>query len=337
MEDSLLVRYLTHECSDAEADEIQQWVAASPENWQVLERYQRLWRSTPTEPGWDVEAALVAVEAKLRERPPIMLVAMGADTLAARHARRWRVFVKLAAAVSFVAAGIVITDVARSGPPSTVEVAMRTSTTPRGQRAVFRLPDGTDVMLGPESSLRYPENFGRGAREVALTGEASFTVSHDSRRPFTVRAGGMVAIDLGTEFMVTAYPRATDAYVAVRAGRVALRATGAAEHAERILEAGELGRLGPGGEVTVERADTTAQFAWTHGELVLPGIPLRDAAVWLARWYDVEVRLASPEIGTRRLEASFGDEPVADVFQLIAASLRLRVERTGRTYTFQAH
>jgi len=51
----------------------------------------------------------------------------------------------------------------------------------------------------------------------------------------------------------------------------------------------------------------------------------------LARWYDVDIRLGDSSIGARRLTATFRDQPVSVVLDLVGLSLGLRVERTGRT------
>jgi transmembrane sensor len=337
MEHPLLARYLAGECSETEVDEVRGWIAASPDNCRAFEQFQMLWRASPTEPAWDVGAALAKVEQALRGRPSLTLVPVSAPTHAAPRSRRWVVPAQVAAVLALVTGGVIATGVVRSGPSGTVSsAAFRTATTPRGQRAAFHLPDGTSVMLGPASTLRYSEAFGVSSREVALVGEAYFEVRHDKRRPFVVRAGDLVATDLGTEFTVAAYPEDADARVVVRAGLVGLRSAAGPVDAERVLKPGDLGRLDSGGKPMVERADTLTQFAWTRGELVLPGVTLREAAAQLGRWYDVEVRLASPEIGTRRLEASFEHESVADVFRLIAASLQLQVESAGRVYTLRA-
>ena len=66
-----------------------------------------------------------------------------------------------------------------------------------GARDSVVLADGSRVILGPASHIVV-----RG-REVELTtGEAFFVVVHNEKRPFTVRVGGAVIRDIGTEFSV---------------------------------------------------------------------------------------------------------------------------------------
>jgi ferric-dicitrate binding protein FerR (iron transport regulator) len=172
---------------------------------------------------------------------------------------------------------------------------------------------------------------------VSLEGEAYFEVAHDQVRPFTVRAGDLVAQDLGTEFTVRAYPEDAGAQVVVRQGRVAIRAAERANSArERVVAPGQLGRLGGGGEPMVEPADTAALFAWTEGRLVFTNTPLRGAVRQIERWRDVEIRLSSPDIGERQFTTSFGNESTSAILEVIGTGLGLDVVQTGpRTYTLR--
>jgi ferric-dicitrate binding protein FerR (iron transport regulator) len=188
-------------------------------------------------------------------------------------------------------------------------------------------------MLGVASTLRYPASFGGGSREIALEGEAYFEVVHDERSPFVVRAGNLVAKDLGTEFTVRAYPDDARARVVVREGRVAISAVGAAPATARIVTAGQLGALRAGEEPAVEPADTAADFAWTQGRLVFDRTPLHDALPQLGRWFDLDFRLADSVSGNVPLTATLQTQPTPDVLDNLAASLGMRQRRVGRTVT----
>jgi transmembrane sensor len=198
---------------------------------------------------------------------------------------------------------------------------------------MFRLPDGTRVVLGVASTLRYPAAFAGGARDVSLEGEAYFQVVHDERREFTVRAGNLVAKDLGTEFTVRAYREDAGARVVVREGRVAIRAAGADTAAVRVVAPGQLGQMDAAGQPTVQPADTAVFFAWTDGRLVFDRTPLREALPELSRWFDLDFRLADSAAGSIPLSANLRTQPTPDVLTNLAASLGLRERRSGRVVT----
>jgi transmembrane sensor len=216
-----------------------------------------------------------------------------------------------------------------------VAMAERVVTVPRGQQARFQLPDGTGVLLGAGSTLRHPPVFAGRSREVTLEGEAYFTVEHDERRPFRVRAGNLIATDLGTEFLVRAYPEDRSARVVVRSGEVAIRAaaTQAARGKDQVVRPVELGRLEPSGVPRVERADTAAYFAWTRGTLVFDGTPLREALPQLSRWYNLEFQLADTSLGGIPLSGRLDQTHTEARLDLLAGSLGLEQTRRGDVVT----
>jgi transmembrane sensor len=146
-----------------------------------------------------------------------------------------------------------------------------------------------------------------------------------------VRAGGLVAQDLGTRFTVRAYPEDADASVVVRDGKVGIRA--ASDGREGVVAPGQIGRLLNGRVPKIEQADTAALFAWIEGRLVFDGIPLQMALPGLSRWFDLEFRLADSTLGAVPLTATLKTQPTDDVLESLAASLGMRLRRKGRTVT----
>lgn len=75
----------------------------------------------------------------------------------------------------------------------------------KGQRASVILPDGTKVWLNSHTELTYNGDYGKGNRQVVLSGEGYFEVAKDSTSRFIVKAGEMEVEALGTTFNVKAY------------------------------------------------------------------------------------------------------------------------------------
>jgi len=330
----LLDRYLSGEATPEERARVEDWLAEDPERWaQVAELRDAIERVALSEPA--VEEAKADIWARLQREIGAMergrRLAPRGVTLA--RAPRWSTSAQIAAAIGLavIGAAVVARLMSRSHPAPPAERVARTMA---GQRATLKLPDGTSVILGVASSLRYPVTFGSGGRAVALEGEAYFQVMHDELRPFSVRAGTLVAQDLGTEFIVRAYPEDSAARVVVRDGRVSIRAAASARAPQRVVSAGQLGRLGAGREPVVEPADTALYFAWTDGRLVFDRTPLRDALPQLSRWFDLEFRLENTALGTVPLTATFRNLATPDVLDNLAASLGMRQRRQGRVVTF---
>jgi transmembrane sensor len=343
MDRELLERYLSGDASPDESARVEAWLAEDPDRWaQLAALGEAIAESALNEPA--VEEAKAEVWARLARKMgwPEELSSAARTRRPHRSAREfvpsshrpWRTGWQLAAALFIaLAGGSALGLVLFRSRPSALADMTRVATTSPGQRGVFRLPDGTQVVLGVASTLRYPAAFADGSREVSLEGEAYFQVVHDTRRPFMVRAGDLVAKDLGTEFTVRAYPEDAGARVVVREGRVAIRAAAAKAAPERVVAPGQLGRLGSGLEPTVEPADTAAWFAWTEGRLVFDGTPLRDALPQLGRWFDLDFRLADGALGDVPLTATLRTQPTTDVLNNLAASLGMKQRRVGRIVT----
>ena len=347
MDWQLLDRYLSGDATPEEQERMEAWLAEDPQHWAQLAGVRdALEKAALSDPA--VERARLEVWARLEREIGGVGKSVAKEPERPRRrvpgftvsVRRRRFTAAQLAAALFVAVigGSAIGFLLLRPPSSAPAEAMQVARTTPGQRAMFRLTDGTQVMLGVASELRYPREFRKGSREVSLEGEAYFEVVHHQRRPFVVRAGDLVAKDLGTQFTVRSYPEDAGARVVVREGRVSIRAAaGATDRSERVVVPGQLGRLGGSGEPIVEQADTAAYFAWTEGRLVFTSTPLGEAVRQIERWRDVEIRLSPPDIGKRQFTTSFGDEPTLAILQVIGTGLLLDVVQTGpKTYTLRA-
>jgi hypothetical protein len=101
---------------------------------------------------------------------------------------------------------------------SSKETKFITSSTPRGQKSLITLPDGSRVFLNSESSISYPEFFSKDKREISLTGEAFFDVTRDENRPCIIHSGNVVTKVLGTSFNIQAFD-GKDILVTVATGK----------------------------------------------------------------------------------------------------------------------
>jgi transmembrane sensor len=313
----LLDRYLAGEASPTDAEAVRKWLAEDPEHARLLEDLRHITHVT-------------------RERVPESSAAVAwakaVKALAVPARRPWmrRLLVAgLAAAAVLVA--LIGTAAVLLRPPRGSEYA-----TTAAHRSVIRLRDGTRVTLGPTSRIRYAAGYGRAHRDVSLDGEAYFEVARDTRRPFRVHTAGSVTEDVGTAFAVRAYGGQNATEVVVAEGRVAVwRADTAGALVPRpaarpllLLDARDMGRLDSRGLATLRRdVDVARYLAWTHGVLAFDGTPLSEVVFTLERWYNVEIHLADGSLATRRLTATFSNEPIDLVIKRIALTLGLRVER----------
>jgi transmembrane sensor len=299
-------RYLAGEASPDEAAVVRRWLEENPTDAQVVAALDKAATQAAT-PQTDVEAALLRVKARFK-----------AD--ARRTVFRFSAFAAVAAVLALLA---VLVPWQRLNVSDDAEQRVAFSTQV-GQRDSLKMPDGSDVVLGPDSRIQYASVLG--GREVQLQGQAFFRVVHDSSRPFVVRAGSTTIRDIGTEFSVHS-DSAESVRVVVHEGVVEVIATDSV-----TLRPGDVGIVGESGVVETNRGAATADdLAWTRGRLVFRNAPLAEVAADLRRWYGVELRVTDSALSRRHFSGTFAGEPVDRVLDVIAMALPARIERRGDT------
>ena len=187
-----------------------------------------------------------------------------------------------------------------------VPVVFNTLTTPRGGQYKLVLSDGSKVWLNASSSIRYPVPFADNKREVEVTGEAYFEISHltadASKRkttkaiPFIVkvntpgRAGAIVEV-LGTHFNINAYDDEDALSTTLLEGSIKISPSQQKSlEGAIVMKPGEQARLNRKGflqlfkEVNIEET-----VAWKNGLFMMNGAAIPAVLRQLARWYDVDI------------------------------------------------
>lgn len=93
-----------------------------------------------------------------------------------------------------------------------------------GERRQLTLTDGTQIWIGPGSTLTYPAKFRGDTREIRVSGEAYLEVAHDAVHPFIVHTAKLDTRVLGTSFDVEAYADQADVKVTLLTGKVRVTA-----------------------------------------------------------------------------------------------------------------
>ncbi|WP_035647494.1 FecR family protein [Flavobacterium sp. ASV13] len=175
-------------------------------------------------------------------------------------------------------------------------------TIPRGGQFFVQLADSTKVWLNSESQLKYPVAFVDGEiRQVELVyGEAYFEVSPSTKHKgskFKVKTAMQNVEVIGTEFNIKAYRDETAIYTTLVEGKVAVSNASNKE----ILAPNEQSRISKSDDrIAISEVDVYNEISWRKGLFVFKGMPLKDIARVLSRWYDVDIEFADPALGNVR-------------------------------------
>lgn len=323
--DQILERLLTGVATPEEQAQVSRWMAADPRHAALVNALQEAHAQHHANDPQSVQrtdAAWQALQARI-ERTTVRPISDAPSIR--RTTRRPRVaqWLQMAAVLAVAVTGATVWRA------RTADVVL---SAPIGERVSTTLPDGSRMTLAAGSRARWPRRFGSGVRDVRLEGEAYFDVVHDTTQPFRVRVGDDVAEDVGTKFVVRAWPEIGGVEVAVEEGAVAL---GRERTAPTLLTAGDRGRAAPDGRVHVTH-DGAARAAWAHGDFVFDSTTLAEALPALGRWYGVT--LSAPQtMQDRRVTGRFNLLQLDPLIESLAFALDARVTRAGSIITLTPH
>lgn len=192
---------------------------------------------------------------------------------------------------------------------------------PGWSRTSFTLPDGSTGWLNSKSVLRYKVDFNND-RKVELEGEAFFDVKSDSRKPFVVDAGDISVKVHGTRFNVSSWTDEDKIEVVLEEGKIELMQDDS--DSTWFLKPNELAIIDRAGKnIITETVEPNKYLSWTEGKLVFRNDPLAVVEKRLERWYNVDVDVSGSFAQDFRLRATFVDESLEEVLEILKKSLKV--------------
>lgn len=173
------------------------------------------------------------------------------------------------------------------------ENVYNTLSTTVGQIYSTVLSDGSKIYLNSLSSIRYPVVFGANERNVEITGEAYFEVTHDRSRPFKVLMNGLQIEVTGTSFNIQAYgDEAAIKTTLLRGGvKVTSYAPTAANQQTTFLKPGQQAQFKRDGALTVsDKANIEEVLGWKNNMFVFHDTRIDVLMRQLKRWYNVDAQ-----------------------------------------------
>jgi ferric-dicitrate binding protein FerR (iron transport regulator) len=200
--------------------------------------------------------------------------------------------------------------------------------TSSGERTRLVLPDGTRVMVSANSTFTYPATFGKENREVSLSGEAYFDVTHNVDLPFIVKSRDMNIKVLGTKFNVYAYPAEAYFEASLVEGKIQAYSSRNKNIAMTLLP-NEKVRYNYASE-TLEKTSTDLQVetAWTRGDLYFQSETLLSILPKLERYYGVKFDI-NGQLPTNMLTASYHETDVNEILRNLAIHYRFSYTKNG--------
>jgi len=376
----VLINYFSHETNVEEERSVYEWLQASDENRQYFEKMKDLWKLTIVKQAADkvdinyewnhFSKTLTGTNAKvvhlnIAEVYENKETETGAtiETGSVRKIPYKKIFSGAVAVALLLFLGFQWGWFSgrTSTTPPTLEHALTKpvlhhETNTSGKSSKLVLPDGSEITLANNSEISYEVPFTGVKRHVVLKGKATFKVTKDKSRPFTVQSDDISTTVLGTVFSVDNDSEKDNIVVLLYEGSVLVKSVSTADTKlshEYILK--------PGEKLTYNREKAMACVSkWkddknarpqTQGEMItgkdIPSMPDHGGNTWfmfnnqplpdvleqLKAMYNVKIQYSRRELANMYFIGRFEKTDSLDMMlERIALANSLKMTKTGDKY-----
>jgi ferric-dicitrate binding protein FerR (iron transport regulator) len=285
VEKFVLIEYLEGTLDEGACKEVEEWIAFSEENREIVENlYVLLFVSDRIKAMHEIDTKQAFKEFTRRKN------------------RVWR---KIAGTAAIFAVFLVSAAFAALFLLDTYSEPL-VVTTRLGEKAHVTLPDGSNVWLNTCSHLEYKKVFLSPKRRVTLAGEAYFEVNHNRLFPFIVAGGDNAEIKvLGTKFNVQC--NEDEDFLSATLIEGSILFSGIAKKLSR--------KLLPGENLLFDKINNTISLTpiispedvlgWMEGKLLFRNASLEEIARSLEKHYNVKILFKDEKVKPERFNAEF--------------------------------
>jgi ferric-dicitrate binding protein FerR (iron transport regulator) len=314
--DDLLVKHLTGEATEAEHNEVQQWLAMDDSNQRYYDHFKLIWEESvhlTATTQVDENAAWSRFQnfreqQKRTERPQARVFWMNHPLT--RAAVIAGIVVGIAALTYFLFT---------NNPGKVVPMAIIRATDSVKSNS---LPDGSQVVLNRHSQLSYPSRFTGDKRVIQLNGEAFFQVTPNKKKPFVVHTNDVTITVVGTSFNVRSRGDTTEIIVETGIVQVTVdQQTVTLKAGEKVITRQK--------EAVLEKQTTTDQLHsyYRSKKFVCDGTPLWKLVEKLNEAYNVHIVIERPELRNLPYSSTLNEEPLDNILHILHETFDIDVVR----------
>jgi ferric-dicitrate binding protein FerR (iron transport regulator) len=310
----LVTKYLTDEIRDDELDELKIFLGKSRDCRKIFDRENELWQKSyisqnhnynAVEQGWKRVSAKAGLSEE--DKAPVFVLSRKKYILLL-GAASFALIIGIGGFLSYFLKRPSLTDMPLSG---ITEV-----TTAEGEKAHIWLPDSTEVFLNSGSSFKYSSDYNSKERVVGLLGEAYFNVKTNHEKPFTVKLGKMEVMATGTQFNIFSY--GIDHRIEATLEKGSINVITTADSMTYCLQPGQqIVYFTDSEKAEVKEVFTETYTSWKENKLRLIDTPMEEALRKIARRYNVVFEVQGKEILDLKYTATFIDESIEQVMQML--------------------
>jgi transmembrane sensor len=326
----LLGRKLAGECQASELEELESILQRHPE---LQSFYNQILRHSSEIPAIDIETAYVTHHAKMMAaaREPGKTKEEALLSRRSFSVKRMLVKALVAAAAIFILGLTWLSFNKNKRVQNNKETIVETGTQ-KESRSTMTLPDGSIVRLNARSKVSYAEGFAK-TREVYLTGEAYFEVTHNETIPFIVHTDEADIKVLGTKFNVRNYSNEQKMEAALLTGSIELTLRADKQHkvllkpSDKIIVKknanGDAAVMPSAQDKKVELTSIKVQnsviveTSWLNDKMAFFDKPFSEIALDLERQFDVKIEFKNKAVSGYKYTGVYDEDNAEGILKIL--------------------
>ena len=331
----LVIRILSGEATPEEHAKMKTWLAADPENQEFYDEIKMIWDDAQASPpDYDREEVYQRLQNEIRRSGSVVTEVPLKPKY--ENVKKEFYWLKVAASWAFITLAAFSVYQFIDHNRMADQSQWMTATNNAGKRSKIFLPDSSIVWLNANSTLRFPERFPSGHRDVVLSGEAFFEVVKNARSPFTVTAGGLRTTVLGTSFNINS-ENEKEVVISVLTGKVRVSSVDESKKEQ------QLGLLTRNEQLIYNESDNSYQIktlasaydyaSWKDGTLRFRNVNFEQIAQKLEHWYGMKIIFKDDAMRKCQLEGTFNNVPIEKVMKMLSITARFEYVIQGDSIT----
>lgn len=284
----IISRYLINRLTHEENEQLDAWKIENEENRILFDSIVNQWNSK------NKGKLSILGSDEVKERIWIKLN-QGASYQSKKNRVLFPIFLKYAAVFLIIISAIfAFYEINKTDSREALVSNRIVKSNPAGQKTEIKLSDGSIVILNSQSEVSYNSIFSDTSRIITLEGEAFFSISKDSLRPFYVYTHGIKIKALGTSFNVKSFSNSNKIFVSLSTGKVVVDRQSNSNGSIELL---------PGEQVIFDKNsrvfspiayyDRLEVESWKSGYLYFKKANINAIVNELEKWYGVEILVES--------------------------------------------
>jgi ferric-dicitrate binding protein FerR (iron transport regulator) len=212
------------------------------------------------------------------------------------------------------------------------------------------LMDGSVVTLYKNSSIKFPQPFAAGKREIILSGEAFFSVAKNKYLPFIVFSKNLSTTALGTSFIISAYTGSkSNINIKLFTGKVVIKSTVPTADWKKdiyllpneqltyhtLTKKAEVVLFGNNNANPVKTAKAISEISSGNKyELSFANTALPEVMNKLSAWYNVKINYTSSDISQMNFTGVINrSDDIQAILKIIAQMNGLELTHAGNGFS----